>query len=85
MLESKERVSVLRMRDLTAKTGLGRSTLYLLMQRGQFPPGFLLTPGGRARGWLARDVERFLARRAASCVDCSEHGGHPANAEESLQ
>jgi len=55
---------VLRMRDLPQKTGLGRSTIYLLIQQGKFPSGFLLTPGGRIRGWLEREIDDFLSRLA---------------------
>lgn len=63
---------VLRMRDLPAKTGLGRSTLYQLIKRGFFPTGFALTPCGRARGWFVEDVDGFLAGRASGSEKLSK-------------
>lgn len=77
-MDSKNHCSrVLRMRDLPDKTGLGRSTLYLLMQRGIFPAGFLLTPYGRARGWFEADVDRFLCERAEACASFVAASGQP--------
>ena len=55
---------VLRMRDLPEKTGLGRSTIYLLINQGKVPAGFILIPGGRARGWLEHEVDAFLTQLA---------------------
>jgi prophage regulatory protein len=64
MLENNKIAKVLRMRDLPAKTGLGRSTIYLLIQQGKFPSGFILTRDGRARGWLEHEVDDFLTQLA---------------------
>lgn len=74
-MDSKNHCSrVLRMRDLPDKTGLGRSTLYLLIQQGHFPAGFLLTPYGRARGWFEEDVDGFLTGRAAASGGLADEG-----------
>ncbi|MBX5461805.1 MAG: AlpA family transcriptional regulator [Steroidobacteraceae bacterium] len=55
---------VLRLRDVEAATGLSRSTIYALAQRGEFPAPRRLTP--RASGWLASEVQRWLADRPPS-------------------
>ena len=64
MLDNNQIARVLRMRDLPVKTGLGRSTIYLLIHQGKFPGGFILTPGGRARGWFEHEVDAFLNQLA---------------------
>lgn len=50
---------IVRMRDLPELTGLSRSTLYLRMKAGQFPPGKKLA-GARAVGWSMREVQEWI-------------------------
>ena len=45
------------------RTGLSRSTIYLLMQTGQFPKPVRI--GGRAVAWPEADVEAWLNARLA--------------------
>ena len=45
------------------RTGLSRSTIYLLMQNGQFPKPVCI--GGRAVAWPEADVEAWLNARLA--------------------
>ena len=45
------------------RTGLSRSTIYLLMQNGQFPKPVSI--GGRAVAWPEADVEAWLNARLA--------------------
>jgi prophage regulatory protein len=45
------------------RTGLSRSTIYLLMQNGQFPKPVRI--GGRAVAWPEADVEAWLNARLA--------------------
>jgi prophage regulatory protein len=59
---------VLRLGDVCTKTGLKRSTIYVLMSNGTFPRSFSLVPGGRARGWLEASVDEWLAERRVSSV-----------------
>lgn len=54
-------IDVLRMPELTSRTGLARSTVYKLIQSGEFPKPVKLTR--RAVGWLEEDIERFIAQR----------------------
>jgi prophage regulatory protein len=45
------------------RTGLSRSTIYLLMQNGKFPKPVRI--GGRAVAWPEADVEAWLNARLA--------------------
>ena len=54
---------VLRMRDLAKRLQLSQSRLYALIAEGKFLRPFKLVPGGRAVGWLERDVDAWLAER----------------------
>lgn len=56
---------VLRMRDLAKRLQISQSRLYALIAEGKFLRPFKLVPGGRAVGWLERDVDAWLAERSA--------------------
>jgi len=57
---------VLRMRDLAKRLQLSQSRLYALIAEGKFLRPFKLVPGGRAVGWLERDVDAWLIERRIS-------------------
>ena len=57
--------TLLRMRQVKARTGLSRSTIYLKIKCGEFPAQVSLGP--RAVGWLEAEVDRWIA----SCVERS--------------
>ena len=48
------------MAELTEKVSLQPSTIYAMVQAGDFPAPFKIAPGGRASGWLLGDVEGWL-------------------------
>lgn len=54
---------VLRLPAVKRLTGLGRSTIYEAMRRGEFPRSLKLDR--RAAGWLRSDLERWLSARVA--------------------
>ena len=56
-----EKISILRRRQVETKTGLSRSTIYLFMDEGKFPRPIHL--GARSVGWVASEVEEWLAER----------------------
>ncbi len=58
---------VIRLPEVIRITGLSRSTIYLHMSKGNFPPSISL--GERAVGWLEKDVEQWLHER----VSASQH------------
>lgn len=62
-------VRVLRLKDLIDKIGLQRSSIYVLLARGDLPAGFRLAHGGRARGWLESEIDSWLLARARKEVD----------------
>lgn len=55
---------LLRLDDVKAATGLGRSSLYDLMAKGEFPLPVPLS--ARARGWLESEVRAWQDARIAS-------------------
>jgi len=52
---------ILRLPVVKDVTGLSRSTIYLRISRNEFPSPISL--GGRAVGWLEKDVENWLAEK----------------------
>ena len=53
--------AILRARDVTALTGLHRSTIWRRIQDGSFPESVRLGgPESRAIGWLRSDIESWL-------------------------
>jgi prophage regulatory protein len=52
---------VLRLRDVRRITGLGRSSIYRAIKRGEFPAPILLAR--RASGWRASEVYQWLEER----------------------
>ncbi|TOL33631.1 transcriptional regulator [Vibrio parahaemolyticus] len=53
----------LRLNDVIAATGLGRSTIYKFMDEDIFPKTIPL--GGRAVGWLESEIEEWMESRLA--------------------
>lgn len=57
--EGRRGLRLLRLVELRARVGLGRSTIYRRIGEGTFPAPKNL--GGRAVGWLESDVEAWIA------------------------
>ena len=57
----------LRLPEVAARTGLGRSTLYAQIQAGTFPQSCKLGP--RAVGWIESEVSEWIAAR----VEARDH------------
>ena len=55
---------ILRLTEVKAKTGLGRSSLYNLVSLGKFPQQVRLGP--RTVGWIESEVESWLQQQIAS-------------------
>ena len=56
-----QRLSILRRKQVEARTGLARSTIYDHIKAGIFPRPIPLGP--RAVGWLESDVSNWIAER----------------------
>ena len=54
--------AILRRKQVEARAGLARSTIYKLMARGEFPLPVRL--GRRAVGWLEADIDAWIQSRA---------------------
>lgn len=53
--------TILRLPAVKARTGLSRSTIYLRIAEGKFPPSISL--GGRAVGWPQNLIESWIEER----------------------
>lgn len=53
--------AILRLPAVKARTGLSRSTIYLRITEGSFPPPVSL--GGRCVGWIEAEVNDWLSQR----------------------
>jgi len=58
---------ILRLPEVSQATGLSRSTIYRLVQTGNFPPSLKLT--ARTIGWHSKDIDTWIAARAATSKD----------------
>ena len=57
-------IVILRRKQVEARCGLSRSALYRRIGQGSFPRPITLA-GGRAVGWIEREIDEFLARCVA--------------------
>lgn len=56
---------ILRRKQVEARTGLSRSSLYSLIAEEKFPKPISLT-GAQAVGWIESEVEEYLRERVAA-------------------
>ncbi|QLC21221.1 AlpA family phage regulatory protein [Parasphingopyxis sp. CP4] len=54
---------LMRIGDVCQHTGLSRTTIYRLMDSGQFPQRRQLTPNGGTVVWLGNEIEDWLVER----------------------
>lgn len=54
-------LNVLRRRQVEARTGLPRSSLYVLIAAGRFPAPIHLTT--KTVGWLEHEIDAWIAER----------------------
>ncbi|MEL6949818.1 MAG: AlpA family phage regulatory protein [Pseudomonadota bacterium] len=52
-----------RIWDVSARTGLCKSTIYDMMAKGEFPLARQLTASGSSVGWLSSEVNEWMANR----------------------
>ncbi|MGM9514234.1 helix-turn-helix transcriptional regulator [Roseateles sp. DB2] len=55
---------LLRLPDVLARTGLGKSMVYALMAKGDFPSSVKIGP--RVTAWLEGEVDAWVADRVAA-------------------
>ncbi len=56
-------MKIMRLNEVMARTGLGRSSIYKFIAAGTFPKPIPL--GDRAVGWLEEELEKWIADRVA--------------------
>jgi prophage regulatory protein len=56
--------TIARLPDVKSRTGLSKTGIYRLIAQGQFPRAVPLGP--RTVGWLAEDVDQWIASRVAA-------------------
>lgn len=56
--------SILKLRTVSARTGLARSTIYAFIAEGHFPRQISLGP--RSVGWLESDINDWISSRIAA-------------------
>lgn len=57
--------NLLRLPLVEVATGYKKSTLYRLIQRGEFPAPISLSPSGRASAWVEEEVNSWVQKRIA--------------------
>lgn len=55
---------ILRLPAVKAKTGLSRSTIYVRVAQGTFPPA--LTLGPNTVGWLEAEIDAWIDKQVAN-------------------
>lgn len=71
-------ISILRLPAVKQRVGLGRSSIYSLISKGQFPAQVTLTADGRAVGWLESEIDEFLTKR----IEASRFNAKPARGSQ---
>jgi prophage regulatory protein len=56
--------SLMRLSTVMQRTGLGRTTLYMMVNKGEFPRQINIGP--RAVGWVSQEVEDWILQRIAA-------------------
>lgn len=70
-----ERHVILKIKDVQARTGLSRSSIYALGKIGMFPKPIKI--GKRAVGWLEQDIDNWMldkiqaSKHNLTCGECS--------------
>jgi len=57
---------VQRLPEVLDTLGIGRQTFSELIESGQYRAGFVIVPGGRARGWMESWAVEYLKQRVES-------------------
>ncbi len=75
-----EQIRILRCKQVEARTGLSRSTIYLRVQDGTFPRPINL--GVRAVGWLESEIVGWINERIAMRQSNDHSPNHCTNSSK---
>ena len=67
-IQTSSALTILRRKEVEARTGLSRSTIYNRIKQGSFPAPVPL--GVKSVGWIESEVDSFLA----DCVAIRDNG-----------
>lgn len=59
---------IVRPNEVRDRLGVSRAKLADMVVQGKFPKPFTIIPGGRAVGWLERDVAAWIIERSEARV-----------------
>lgn len=62
--DSQIKVALIRLRQVMARTGMSRSTMYAYIKEGRFPPPIAISD--RCVAWVEADIDRWIGDRIAS-------------------
>jgi prophage regulatory protein len=66
MIQEQQLDRMLRLPDVEAVTGVKRTAIAEMIERGEFPRPVFLSDGGRAKAWLESELREWQARRVAA-------------------
>ena len=58
-----ENLRLIRRKEVQAKTGLGASSIYAMMQQGKFPKAVNISE--RRVAWIESEIDQWIANRIA--------------------
>lgn len=58
--------TILRIKEVSRRTGLSVSWINAQMAKGLFPKSFKIIEGGRAKGWSEKVIQRFIDSRVTN-------------------
>jgi prophage regulatory protein len=64
-----DHIQIVRHAHVCQKLNLSSAKLFDLVAQGIFPKPFQIVPGGRAVGWLERDVDAWVLERKAQALE----------------
>ena len=62
--QQNENVRLIRRKEVQDKTGIGASSIYAMMKKGEFPQCLNLSE--RRVAWIESDIDQWIAERIAS-------------------
>jgi prophage regulatory protein len=61
MSNTTKTLKIIRIKEVTSRTGLSKSYIYALTKEGKFPKSIRLIKGGAAVGWLESSINDWIS------------------------
>ena len=62
-------VRIVRPDEVRNRLGVSRAKFADMVAKGHFPKPFTIIPGGRAVGWLGKDVDAWIVQRSSTSLE----------------